>query len=122
MNFTERIENVAQERIKVGKEEAGTSTLNQAYDKLQVNQDRYQTRQTLEMSWKKVHILINQWQLILVVSTAIQMFPPKSGQIPLFLSTLILFIICIFMTGSRILFNFLSRRDSIFLEPQGVLL
>ena len=35
INFTEGLGNFAEERIRVGKEEAGTSNLNQAYDKFQ---------------------------------------------------------------------------------------
>ena len=33
VNVTEGLENFADERIRVGKEEAGTSAFNQAYDK-----------------------------------------------------------------------------------------
>ena len=34
-NVTEGLEKFTEERIRVGKEEAGTSTFNQAYDKFQ---------------------------------------------------------------------------------------
>ena len=47
MNFTESLENFAEERIKVVKEEAGTSALNQEYDKLKEKHDKSQTRQIL---------------------------------------------------------------------------
>ena len=44
----------SEESIKVGKKEAGTSALNQAYDKLQVKRENYQTRYLLEMAQRKV--------------------------------------------------------------------
>ena len=47
VNFTEGLEKIAEERIRVGKEEAGTSAFNQAYDKFQAKQDKAQTRQLL---------------------------------------------------------------------------
>ena len=43
-NVIEGLENFAQERIRVGKEESGTSAFNQAYDKCQTKQDKAQTR------------------------------------------------------------------------------
>ena len=72
VNFTEGLEMFAEESIKVGKEEAGTSAFNKAYDKLQTKQDKYQTRDILDLARRKVHVRINQWQLIMVISTAIQ--------------------------------------------------
>ena len=63
--------------IKVGKEEAGTSASNQAYDKLQAKQDNYQTRQILELAWRKLYVRINQWQIIMIISTDIQNIPDK---------------------------------------------
>ena len=72
VNITEGLENFAEERIRVGEEEAGTSAFNQAYDKFQVKQDKAQTRQLLDLAWWKVHGRITQWQLIMVISTAIQ--------------------------------------------------
>ena len=71
VNVTEGLENFAEERIRVGNEEAGTSAFNQAYDKFQAKQEKYQTRQLLEFSRRKVHGRINQWQLIMVISAAI---------------------------------------------------
>ena len=62
----------AEERIRVGEEEAGTSASNQAYDKFQVKQDKAQTIQLLDLVRRKVHGRINPWQLIMVISTAIQ--------------------------------------------------
>ena len=61
----------------VGKEEAGTFAFNQSYDKFQENQDKAQTRQLLELAQQKVHGQINQWQIIMVISTAIQNIPAK---------------------------------------------
>ena len=60
VNVTEGLEFFAEERIRVGKEEAGTSAFNQAYDKLQVKQDKAQTRQLLDLTRRKGHGLINQ--------------------------------------------------------------
>ena len=76
-NVTERLDIFAEERIKVLKEEDGTSSLNQEYDKLQENQDKSQTRQLLEMAWRKVHGRITQWQLIMIISTSVQNIPAK---------------------------------------------
>ena len=44
MDVADALEIFAEDRIKVGKEEAGTSTFNKTYDILQVNQDKAQTR------------------------------------------------------------------------------
>ena len=44
VNVTDALENFAEERIKAGKEEAGRSAFNQAYDTFQENQDKDQTR------------------------------------------------------------------------------
>ena len=60
INVTEGLEMFAEEGIGVGKEDSGTSTFNQAYDKLQANQDKAQTRQFLDLAWWKVHGRINQ--------------------------------------------------------------
>ena len=54
-NVTEGLEFFAEERIRVGKEEAGTSAFNQAYDKFQANQNKAQTRQLLDLTRRKVH-------------------------------------------------------------------
>ena len=43
VNVTEGLKFFAEERIRVGKEEARTSTFNQAYDKFQAKQDKAQT-------------------------------------------------------------------------------
>ena len=51
----------AEEIIKVGKEEAGTSTFNQVYDKFQAKQDKAQKSQLLDMTRRKVHVRITQW-------------------------------------------------------------
>ena len=72
VNVTEGLESFAEERIRVGKEEAGTSPLNQSYDKLQANQDKAQTRQLLNLARQKIHGWITQWKLIMILSTAIQ--------------------------------------------------
>ena len=76
-NVTEGLETFAEERIRVRKEEDGTSAFNQSYDKLQVKQDNTQTRKILDLARWKVHGQINQWQLIMVISTDIQNIPGK---------------------------------------------
>ena len=70
-NVTEGLEKFAEERIRVGKEETGTRDLNQAYDKLQGKQDKDQTRHLLVLARRKVHGRLTQWQLIMVIYTAI---------------------------------------------------
>ena len=70
VNVIEGLDFFAEERIGVGKEEAGTSAFNQAYDKFQAKQDKAQTRQLLDLARQKVNGRINQWQLIMVISTA----------------------------------------------------
>ena len=64
--------------IRVGKEESGISAFNQVYDKLQANQYKAQTRQILELAQWKVCGWINQWQIIMLIFTAIQNIPAKS--------------------------------------------
>ena len=71
-NVTEGLKIFAEERIRVGKEEARTSSFNQAHDKFQAKQDKAQKRQPLELARRKVHGRINRWQLIMVISRAIQ--------------------------------------------------
>ena len=46
-NVTEGLKTFAEERIRVGKEEAGKNSFNQAYDKWQLNRDKAQIRQIL---------------------------------------------------------------------------
>ena len=77
VNVTEGLENFAGERIRVGKEGSGASAFNQSYDTLQVNQEKAQTRQILELAWLKFHGKINQWYLTTVISTAIQNISAK---------------------------------------------
>ena len=59
MNVTDSLKNIADDRIKVSKEGAGTSAFNKAYDEFQANQDKAKTRQILELSLRKVHVYIN---------------------------------------------------------------
>ena len=77
LNITYAIGFSSEERIKVGKEEAGTSNFDQAYDKFQAKQEKAQTRQILELTQQKVHGRLNQWKLIMIVSTFIQNIPDK---------------------------------------------
>ena len=58
--FTEGLKTNYEERIRIGKEEAGTKAFNQAYYKFQANQDKAQTSHFLEFSWQKIHVQINQ--------------------------------------------------------------
>ena len=62
----------AEERIRVGKEEAGTSAFNQAYYKFPAKPDTSQSRQLLEMDRREFYGHIKQWQLIMIISIAIQ--------------------------------------------------
>ena len=72
INVTEGLKTFAEERIRVGKEEDGTSAFDQAYDSFQAKQDKAQTRELLDLARRKVHGRINQWQIIMVIYTAIQ--------------------------------------------------
>ena len=47
VNVTYGLKNITEENIRVGKEEARTSALNQAYDEFQEKQYKAQTRQLL---------------------------------------------------------------------------
>ena len=60
MNDTDALKKDAEDRIKVGKEEADTSALNQVYDTFQEKQDKAQTRQILELAQQKFSGRINQ--------------------------------------------------------------
>ena len=90
VNVTECLGNFAEERIRVGKEEAGTSAFNQSYDTFQAKQDKAQTRQILELAQRKVHGRINQYQIIVIISTAIQNIPAQFWTDYLLLLTFIL--------------------------------
>ena len=77
VNVTEGLGKFAGERIRVGKEETGTSTFNQAYDKFQAKQDKDKTRKLLDLERWKVHGWIKQCQLIMITYTATQNIPDK---------------------------------------------
>ena len=47
VNFTEGLENFVEERIRVGKEDSGTSAFNQSYDKFQAKQENAQKSKLL---------------------------------------------------------------------------
>ena len=49
MNVTDALDFFAEEMIKVGKEESGTSAFNKVYGKFKADQDKAQTRQLLEL-------------------------------------------------------------------------
>ena len=57
LNALQRIGST-EEKIRVGKEEAETSALNQSYDKFQAKQDKDQTRQIMELSRQEFHVQI----------------------------------------------------------------
>ena len=59
----------SEEMIKVGKEEAGISAFNKSYEKFQENQYKAQTRQLLELPQRKVNGKINQYHIIMIIST-----------------------------------------------------
>ena len=46
-------------------------------DKLKANQDKDKTRQLLGLTQRKVHGLINQWNISMIISKAIQNIPEK---------------------------------------------
>ena len=71
VNFTEVLGFFSEERIKVDKEEACTSAFNKSYDELQTKKYKSQTRQILYMVRRKVHVQINQWQIIMIIYTDI---------------------------------------------------
>ena len=77
MNVTEGLKISAEESIRVGKEEVGTSNFNQLYDELQKNQDKDQTRNILDIEQQKVRGRINLWQIIMIISTSIQNISDK---------------------------------------------
>ena len=77
MNVTDALDFFAEDRIKVGKEEAGTITFNQVYDRFQANQDKYQTRKLMELARWKIHGQINQCQIIVIISIVIQNIPAQ---------------------------------------------
>ena len=54
-NFSEGLETFVEERIRIGKEEAGTSAFNQSYDKFHTKKDNNTTRNILELVWRKLH-------------------------------------------------------------------
>ena len=72
VNVTGNPNFLAGDRIRVGKEEAGTSAFNQAYDKFQAKQDKAQTSQILQMVRVGVNGRINHCHIIIIVSTSIQ--------------------------------------------------
>ena len=55
VNVAEGLDFFAEERIRFGKEEDGTSAFNQAYDKFQAKKDKAQTSQLLDLARQKVH-------------------------------------------------------------------
>ena len=55
VNVTEGLDFFAEKRIRVGKEDAGTSAFNQAYDNFQAKKDKAQTRELLDLARRKVH-------------------------------------------------------------------
>ena len=61
-----------EKRIKVVKEETGTSAFNQACDKFQATQDKAHTRQLLGIVCWKAHGRITQCQIIMIFSTVLQ--------------------------------------------------
>ena len=77
MNVTDTLDFFSEVSIKVSKEEAGTSAFNQAHDIFQAKRYKAKTRYLLELARQKVCGHINQWQIIMIISTAIQNIPAK---------------------------------------------
>ena len=59
------------------KEGAGTSALNQTYDKLQAKQDKAQIRKLVELARCNIHGQINNLHLIMIISTSTQNISDK---------------------------------------------
>ena len=85
MNINEVLKMFAEEMIKVGKEEAGTSNFNQAYDKFQAKHDKNQKRKLLDIARRKFHGWITQCQIIMISMQAFKTSLTKSGKITLLL-------------------------------------
>lgn len=75
VNVLETMEVWTQYKIRVAKEEAATSHINQAYDKFQAKQDKQVTRELLEMCRNSVTTHVNNWQLIGILSVGIKNLP-----------------------------------------------
>ena len=77
VNFTDGLIFFVEERTKVKKEEAGTSALNQVYDKLQAKKYKDQTKQLLEMAQQEFPGRFTKWQLRMIIFTATQNIPAR---------------------------------------------
>ena len=77
MNVNDALELFSEDSINVGNKESGTSDFNQVHDKFQVKQDKAQTRKLLQLEYQKVNGRINQWKLIMIISTATQNITTK---------------------------------------------
>ena len=111
------------ESIKVGKEEAGKITFNKVYDKLRVNQDKSKTSELLEMAQQKFHVWINQCELIVIISTSIQIIPAKVLTDSFVAVNIHIYHRFIFLPGSRILRQLVRQdRQHIFGTTRGLIM
>ena len=62
-------------KIRVAKEEAGTSHVNQAYDQEQSKQDKRVSHELIKMCRTRVTTHIDQWQLIRILTVGIKSLP-----------------------------------------------
>ena len=70
-NINEALQDFSDTKIRVVKEEAGTSHVNQPYDQETAQADKRASRQLLEMSRRKVSGNVDQWKLIGILIVAI---------------------------------------------------
>ena len=92
VNVTEALKTFHQNKIRVAKEEAGTSHVNQPYDQGQAKADKRATKQLLELARPRVSSHIDQWQLCAILCVAIKNLPEKFGKSLSLKSTFILII------------------------------
>ena len=75
VNVNESLEIWAENKIRVGKEEAGTSHVNQAYNQQQAQADKRMARKLLDTCRSRVKGHINQYQLIAILTVSIKNLP-----------------------------------------------
>ena len=72
VNVTSALEEFASNKIRIVKEEAATSHINQAYDQLQAKEDKKVTRALLDMARSHIKGKIDQWTLIGILCVALK--------------------------------------------------
>ena len=77
VNVTEALQSFYDNKIRIVKEEAGTSHVNQPYDQAQAKADKRAARQLLELARGRVSNHIDQWQLCTILCIGIKSLPEK---------------------------------------------